>query len=119
NGDDSLGSKVRHHLDLLIGKRANFLAKDAEHAHKLIIFEHRHTEGRANPTEFDGSNNYRVPFSIGLGRCEVGYLSRLLGCKSLAQGSFGVGSKGSSRTCLGKGWRHTMGRSKANFILFT
>src|SRR5215469_16694389 len=41
DGNDGLGSKIAHKLDLFVGKRAYLLAKDADCANQLALFEHR------------------------------------------------------------------------------
>src|SRR6516225_5506846 len=56
DGDDGLRSKVLHQFDLLVGERANFLAKDGEGTDQFVFFEHRHGDERARPALFDPSN---------------------------------------------------------------
>ena len=46
DGDDGLRGEVLHQLDLLVGKRANFLAIDGDHADKFVVPEHRHQDER-------------------------------------------------------------------------
>jgi len=42
DGNDGLGGKVLNQLDLLVGERASFLAKDVERPYKLALLDHWH-----------------------------------------------------------------------------
>ena len=37
DGDDGLSGEVLYNFNLLIGKRANFLAENSEHADQLVL----------------------------------------------------------------------------------
>ena len=41
DGDDGLGGKVRHQLDLLVGEWLHLLAIDGDGADQLVFLEHR------------------------------------------------------------------------------
>jgi hypothetical protein len=81
------------------------------------LFEHRHAEGRANTSDFDGSDNHWIPVGIRLRRCEVGYLNRLLCRNNLAGATIWRGSERFFAPRLGKCRRHIMCRTNAKSTL--
>src|SRR6516225_315491 len=60
DGDDGLGCKVLHQLNLLVGEWANFLAIDRDCPNQFTLFEHRHSKHRANAGDFHCSQKYWV-----------------------------------------------------------
>src|SRR5262249_24447302 len=42
DGDDGLGGEVRYQFNLFIAEWPDFLAVNADHSYRLILFEHRH-----------------------------------------------------------------------------
>src|SRR5262249_30988634 len=52
DGDDGLRGKVSDQIDLLFGKRPNFLPVNYNSANQPVVFEHGHSELRPRAAEF-------------------------------------------------------------------
>src|SRR6516165_6173500 len=87
DGDNSLGSEIRHQLDLLVGERPNLLTEDTERANELLSLEHRHTNCCALAAELNGCDAIRVPFKIGAVAASIGNVDGLLRARDSTQKS--------------------------------
>ena len=76
---DGLAGEARQQLDLLVGKRADFLAKNPDRADELRLLEHRHDEKRATACELHLADEQRIAVDIGLLLGEVCNMNDLLG----------------------------------------
>ena len=66
DGDDGLGGKILHQLDLLIGERPHLLAIDADHTNKLVLLEHWYVKNTSGACAFDHCNDCGVTVPISL-----------------------------------------------------
>ena len=103
DGDDRLGGEVLDQLDLLVGKRTNFLAEDADEAEEFITFQQWNRNAGSNATYLYCLNYCRMAFVIRSRRCEVGNASGLFGSISFAKSGARRGIKGLASACLGEG----------------
>ena len=78
DGDDSLGSKVLHKRDLFVGERMNFSTVNSDYSNKIIVFEHWHSDDRANSGNLDRLDHSGMALGIGLCGCEVIYVNSAL-----------------------------------------
>ena len=60
DGDHRLGGEVMDKLDLLVGKRANLLAVQAERADQFVLLQHRNSQSCPNAAKFDGRNSHLI-----------------------------------------------------------
>ena len=51
---------------------------DGDHSNKIVIFEHRHGDNRADATNLDRFHHSGMTFGVGSCRCEVGYVNGAL-----------------------------------------
>jgi hypothetical protein len=82
NGDDGLGRKVLHQLDLFVRERAHFLAIQRNGANQFSFLEHRHHNKSAGPRDFDKGNNAIIFINVGLIRPKIGNVEDLLAVNS-------------------------------------
>ena len=52
DGDHGLCGKILDQLDLLVGKRADFLTIDRDNADQVILFEHRYDQKSTSTSDF-------------------------------------------------------------------
>src|SRR5499433_1907392 len=64
DGDHRLGGKVRHQLDLLLGKGAYLLAINSDHSDKFTFLKHRHTKECTNAGDLHPRNRKSVAVEV-------------------------------------------------------
>src|SRR5262245_38263052 len=113
DGDDGLGGKVRHQLDLLVGEGANLLAKDHHNSNQFILLEHRYGERSPYASEFDSVDYRRITFNIKLRCCQIGELGRRLVSDYVAEKGIRVRMEWTVSPCLGERRGYIMARRNA------
>jgi hypothetical protein len=114
--DYRLVSEALDQLDLLVGERTNFLAKDGDNSDQLIVLEHRLIDYGSNSAKLDGFDDRRLAFDISLGRRHIRDVDRLLGSNYIAKGRALV--RASPPPCLGIRRRHIVARHHAQSASF-
>src|SRR5262249_52111496 len=78
DGDDRLGREVRDQFDLLVGKGADLLAIDGDHADQLVLIKHRHGDEGASTCKLNSADAKRAAFSVRILYPDISNVGQLL-----------------------------------------
>src|SRR5262249_28477304 len=117
DGDDGLPREARHQLNLLVAKRTDLLAVDADGADQLIFLEHGNGEDRAVAAVRNGGDEKWGARDIGRQLGDVGDLRGLFGFSRPPEAGL-RGWTNDCRACLGIGRRCVVHRQGAETIAF-
>ena len=101
DGDDGLGGKVLHQLDLLVGERTHLLAEDSDGADQPFLFEHGYNENCARAAKIGDGNDRRISFEIWRLRSQVLDMRDRLRIGDVGHAGLGMGAELLAKPGLG------------------
>src|SRR5262249_10952539 len=114
--DDRLRGEGLDPLDLLVRKRADLLAIDADRADQLILLDHRGDKERASAAEIGEHNEPWITFKIRRHRPSVLDVHDLLGPEHLSMGVPRMGTECLVPPRLGVCRRNIVKRNNTKFV---